>query len=121
MAGRPTTWTATGVGDVVPFPSRPSKFAPAHQTELSFSTAQVVEKPQAICTARRWQAPSAQKSVERQSPSEAQLVLQALAEQTKSPEQGCAVGATHEPALQVPCPTYSVPEQVGPEPQLPPG
>ena len=42
--------------------------------------------------------------------------MHALAEQMKSFRQGCAAGATHEPALQLLCPTMLIPEQVGPLP-----
>jgi hypothetical protein len=47
-------------------------------------------------------------------------VTQALAEQIP-PVQGWAAGATHEPFMQVLCPTRALPEQPGPLPQLPVG
>jgi hypothetical protein len=76
----------------------------------------VSKKPAAIEMADRWHVPASQKP-EAQSPSALQDVLQALDEQMKSAAQGCAAGATHEPALQLLCPTMLIPEQVGPLPQ----
>jgi hypothetical protein len=70
-----------------------------------------------MAMAGKWQVPVSQKPLA-QSPSAVQLVLQVLPEQMKSPVQTCAAGETQEPALHVPWPTYFVPEQVGPEPQL---
>ena len=70
-----------------------------------------------MATAPRWQVPVWQKSPVTQSASAVQLVLHALAEQTKSPPHACAAGATQLPLLQVLGPTRPVPEQIGPPPQ----